>query len=126
MRDADASIDLVDHARRVHEAVAADPERFRPVAAALVQRMRRGGPAEALVLAIRALAWAERARLADGEAKRLLDEAARLARRHGLDQALADVLMSRAAVNQELGRLGAAHRDLDVAADTVAPAESPS
>ncbi|GIF00735.1 CHAT domain-containing protein [Paractinoplanes rishiriensis] len=99
----------------------ADPKRFRPVAAALVRRVRRGGPSEALVLAIRALAWAERARLADGEAKRLLDEAVRLARRHGLDQALADVLMSRAAVNQELGRLGAAHRDLDVAADTVAP-----
>lgn len=122
LADVDTAVDLVVHARRVYEAVVADPRRFRPVAAALVRRVRRGdGPAEALVLAIRALAWAERARLADGEAKRLLDEAARIARRHGLGQALADVLMSRAAVNQELGRLDAAHRDLDVAADTVAP-----
>lgn len=99
----------------------ADPRRFGPVAAELVGQARQAGHTEALVLALRALAWAERARLADVEAKRLLDEAARIARRHGLDHALADVLMSRAAVNQELGRLGAAHRDLDAAAGLVAP-----
>jgi tetratricopeptide (TPR) repeat protein len=70
---------------------------------------------------LRALGWAERARLAVASAKKLLDEAAAIARRHGLDPILADVLMSRAAVNQELGRLTAAQRDLDTARPLVAP-----
>ncbi|MEH1128229.1 CHAT domain-containing protein [Micromonospora sp. CPCC 206061] len=83
--------------------------------------MRRAGAPEALALALRALAWAERAKLADAAAKRLLDEAARIARRHRLDHTLADVLMSRAAVNQELGAMGAAQRDLDAAGPLVAP-----
>lgn len=99
----------------------ADPRRFGPVAAQLVQQLRHAGNPEALALALRASAWAERAQLADGKAKRLLDEAARIARRHRLDHALADVLMSRAAVNQELGRLEAARHDLDAAAGLVAP-----
>jgi tetratricopeptide (TPR) repeat protein len=99
----------------------ADPRRFRPVAADLVRRARAAGPPAALALALRALAWAERARLADADAKRLLDEAARIARRHRLDHVTADVLMSRAAVNQELGRMGAAQRDLDAAGGLVAP-----
>jgi tetratricopeptide (TPR) repeat protein len=100
--------------------VVADPRRFGPVAADLVGHARQARHPEALVLALRALAWAQRARLADAEAKRLLDEAARIARRHGLDDALADVLMSRAAVNQELGRMAAAQRDLDAAAKVAA------
>jgi len=101
--------------------VVADPRRFHTVAAELVGQARHAGHPEALVLALRALAWAERARLADADAKRLLDEAARIARRHRLDHALADVLTSRAAVNQELGRLSAAQRDLDTAAGLVTP-----
>lgn len=109
------------HAKRVHEGVVADPRRYHPVAAALVTRMRRAGAPEALALALRALAWAERAKLADASAKRLLDEAARIARRHRLHHTLADVLMSRAAVNQELGAMGAAQRDLDAAQPLVAP-----
>jgi tetratricopeptide (TPR) repeat protein len=113
--------DLVIHARRIHEGVIADPRRFGPDAADLVRRLRRSGPPEALALALRALAWAERARLAAASAKRLLDEATRIARRYGLSQVLADVLMTRAAVNQELGRLGAAQRDLDAAQPLVAP-----
>ncbi|HEX6074922.1 MAG TPA: CHAT domain-containing protein [Micromonosporaceae bacterium] len=99
----------------------ADPQRFAPVAAGLVQRARQAGNPEALVLALRAMAWAQRARLAAADAKRLLDQAARIARRHRLDQPLADVLTSRAAVNQELGRLAAAQRDLDSAARLVSP-----
>ncbi|WP_203996819.1 CHAT domain-containing protein [Virgisporangium aurantiacum] len=94
--------------------------RFRSAAADLVGRARRAGDREALVLALRALAWAERARLADAQAKILLDEAARIARRHRLDHALGDVLLSRAAVNQELGRMGSAQRDLDLAGGLVA------
>jgi tetratricopeptide (TPR) repeat protein len=95
--------------------VEADPQSFGPVAAELVQRARQAGHPEALVLALRALAWAKRAQLAVAEAKRLLDQAARIARRHQLDEALSDVLATRAAVNQELGRLTAAQRDLDTA-----------
>ena len=112
--------DLVIHARRVHEGVESDPQRFAPVAAELVRVARRAGPPEALALALRALGWAERARWAAPAAKQLLDEAATIARRHGLDEVLADVLMSRAAVNQELGRLAGAERDLAAARPLVA------
>ncbi|MGE5293044.1 MAG: CHAT domain-containing protein [Micromonosporaceae bacterium] len=95
--------------------MAADPARFRPVAERLVAQARRAGQPEALALALRALAWAERARLDDRSAIRLLDEACRIARRHRLDSVLAELLMSHAAVSQELGRMTAARRDLDAA-----------
>jgi tetratricopeptide (TPR) repeat protein len=106
----------VIHARRIYEEVLADPARFGSEAADLLHRARRADEPEALVTALRAQARVHRSRLAGQEAKRLLDEAYRIARRDGLTEALADVLMSRAAVNQELGRLGAAARDLDAAA----------
>jgi tetratricopeptide (TPR) repeat protein len=96
--------------------VAADPDRFRPAAEALVAEARRQGQPEALALALRALAWAQRARLDDRSAIRLLDEACRIARRHHLDDALAELLMSHAAVSLELGRMTAARRDLRAAA----------
>jgi CHAT domain-containing protein/tetratricopeptide (TPR) repeat protein len=110
----------VIHARRVHEQVLADPQRFGPAAADLIVRARRARDPEALIVALRAYAWAQRSLLAEVEAKRLLDEAHRIARRAGLPEALADVLMSRAVVNQELGRLTAAARDLDAAAGLAA------
>lgn len=112
------------HARRVHEGVIADPRRWEPVAADLVRTARRTGPPEALALALRALGWAERAKLALVPAKKLLDEAAGIARRHGLDHVLADVLMNRAAVKLELGRLTGAERDLDAARPLVSPARA--
>jgi tetratricopeptide (TPR) repeat protein len=110
---------LVIRARRAHQDVAANPDRFRPVAEALVAEARQAGPPEALALALRALAWAERARLNDSAAILLLDEACRIARRHHLDATLADLLMSRAGVRQELGRFPAARRDLAAAAALV-------
>ena len=70
----------------------------------------------ALVPALRAQAWVERSRLDNRQAKDLLDEAVRLARRHHLDGELREVLLTRAAVNHELGRLIPAQRDLDGAA----------
>jgi tetratricopeptide (TPR) repeat protein len=103
-------------ARQAHDDVAADPDRFRPAAEALVAEARRARQPEALALALRAMAWAERARLDDRSAIRLLDEACRVARRHHLDDTLAELLMSHAAVSQELGRMTAAHRDLRAAA----------
>lgn len=109
------------HARRLHESVIADPQRFGGIAADLVRQARRSGPPAALALALRAQAWALRAQFAAAEAKRLLDEAAAVARRHALDQVLADVLVTRAVVNQELGNLTGAQRDLDTAAPLAAP-----
>ncbi len=111
--------DLVIHARRVHDGAVADPRRYGPVAADLVRRIRRSGPPEALAIALRALAFARRAQFAAAEARRLLDEAAAVARRHRLDAALADVLMTRSSVNQELGNMTGARRDLEIAAPLV-------
>ncbi len=108
--------DLVIRARQVYDDVAADPDRFRPAAEGLVAEARRARRPEALALALRAVAWAERLRLDDRLAIRLLDEACRIARRHHLDDTLADLLMSHAAVSQELGRMAAARRDLRAAA----------
>jgi tetratricopeptide (TPR) repeat protein len=112
-------VDLVIRARRAHRDVAANPGRFRPVAEALVAEARQARQPEALALALRALAWAERAMLNDTSAILLLDEACRIARRHHLDATLADLLMSRAGVRQELGRFPAARRDLAAAAALV-------
>jgi hypothetical protein len=104
--------DLVIRARRAHDDVIADPDKYRPAAEDLVAEARRARQPEALALALRALAWAERARLNDRGAILLLGEAIHVARRNGLDGALAEVLMSHAAVSQELGRMAAARRDL--------------
>ncbi len=108
--------DLVIRARRAHDGVAVDPDRFRAAAEAVLAEARRAREPEALALALRAVAWAERARLDDRSAIRLLDEACRIARRHHLDDTLAELLMSHAAVSQELGRMTAARRALRAAA----------
>src|SRR5438552_12822510 len=113
------SAGLVIRAERAHQDVAANPDRFRPVAEALVAEARQARQPEALALGRRAMAWAERARLNDSAAILLLDEACRIARRNQLRATLADLLMSRAAVRQELGRFPAARRDLAAAAALV-------
>src|SRR6266704_1889328 len=110
---------LVIRAIRAHEDVAANPDLFRPVAEALVAEARQARQPEALALALRALALAEQSRLNDAAAIALLDEACQIARRHHLNATLADLLMSRAAVRQELGRFPAARRDLTAAAALV-------
>ena len=104
---------------RAHQDVAVNPGPFRPVAEALVAEARQARQPEALALALRALALAEQSRLNDATAIVLLDEACRIARRHHLRATLADLLMSRAAVRQELGRFPAARRDLTAAAALV-------
>jgi tetratricopeptide (TPR) repeat protein len=114
----------VIRARRAHQDVAANPDKFRPVAEALVAEARQGRQPEALALALRALAWAERARLNDSVALGLLDQACRIARRHHLTTTLADLLMSRAAVRLELGRFRAARQDLAAAAVLVTGASA--
>jgi tetratricopeptide (TPR) repeat protein len=116
--------DLVIRARHAYDDVVADPDRFRPAAEALVAEARRARQPEALARALRAMAWAERLRLDGRSAIRLLDEACRIARRHHLDDTLGELLMSHAAVSQELGRLTAAQRDLRAAAMLVTGAQT--
>jgi len=111
--------DLLIRARRAHDEVAADPDRFRPAAEALVDEARRAHEPEALALALRAVAWADRHRLDVRSAVRLLDEACRIARKHQLNDTLAELLMTHAAVSQELGRMAVAQRDLRAAAALV-------
>jgi tetratricopeptide (TPR) repeat protein len=106
---------LLIRARQAHDDAAADPDTYRPVAEALVSEARAAREPEALALALRALARAERAQLDPRSALRRLDEACRIARRYGLTGTLADLLMTRADVGQELGRLTAARHDLRAA-----------
>lgn len=108
--------DILIQAEAAYKGAVTDPGKFASEAARLVAQARRGGDAETLVVALRALARCHLARLEHGQAKTLLDEAARLARLRSLDARLGDVLISRAAVNHELGRFTAAQRDLDRAA----------
>jgi tetratricopeptide (TPR) repeat protein len=105
--------DLLIRAQQAYDGVAGDPGRFGPVAAAVVREARRSADVEALVVGLRARAWAERARRENVRARRLLDEAARLARRTGLSDRLTEVLVSRAAITLELGQVAAALRDLE-------------
>ncbi len=108
-----AAGDLLERACAVYDGVVSDPGRYADDASGLVLEARAAAHPESLVVALRAQAWAERSRFADVLAKTLLDEAAQVARSHGLSVRLGEVLTSRGAVNLELGRIPAARRDLD-------------
>ena len=112
---------LLARALAAYRGVVADPRVFGPEAARLVAEARAGGDTAALVAALRAEAWFERSRLAHGRARALLDEAVRTARRQRLDSLLGQVLVTRGAVNHELGRLAAARRDFEQAAGLIDP-----
>ena len=107
---------LLIQAIAAYDGVVGDPARFGPAAARAVARARDAGEPEALVVALRALAWYERARSNHARAKALLDEAVTVARRHGLPGRLHEALVTRAAVRLELGSVASATRDLDQAA----------
>jgi hypothetical protein len=108
--------DLLIHARRLVEAVDADPRAVEPQAVALVATARTLKDPELLSLSLRALAWAYRARWDESAARRTLNEAVRVARQHRLHHVEALALMSRAAVLLELGSSAASARDLVAAA----------
>lgn len=114
--------DLVIRAAAAYGRVVAEPETYGPEAIQLVGEARAARDPEALVGALRAEAWYHRTRFANDRAKQLLDEAARVARRHQLHARLGEVLMTRGAVNHELGRVEAAQRDFDRAGALVDPA----
>lgn len=117
----DSCSELLLRAGEAYRRVVADPKVFGPGTAQLVARARTDGDPAALVAALRAQAWFERIRLAHHRARALLDEAARLARRHHLNSLLGEVLVTRGAVNHELGRLTSAKRDFEHAAGLIAP-----
>ena len=112
---------LLVRATAAYSGVVADPRVSGPEAARLVAEARAGGDTAALVAALRAEAWFERSRLAHGRARALLDEAVRTARKQHLDSLLGQVLVTRGAVNHELGRLVAAKRDFEQAAGLIDP-----
>jgi len=117
--------DLLIRAVTVHDDMVADPATLGPAARDLAEAARRAGHTEALVVALRAQAWFERLQLRNARALELLDEAAGLARRAGLDERLGEALVSRAAVNLELGRTRVALHDLDRAGPLLADAAAP-
>ena len=112
---------LLIRATAAYRGVVADPRVFGPEAARLVAEARAVGDTAALVAALRAEAWFERSRLAYGRARVLLDEAVRTARRQRLGSLLGQVLVTRGAVNHDLGRLVAARRDFEQAAGLIDP-----
>ncbi|WP_306212145.1 CHAT domain-containing protein [Actinoplanes sp. RD1] len=80
---------------------------------------------EALVVALRAVAWARHVALDNEGAKSLLDRAVTLAARHELPRRLGEVLLTRSVALQELGREAAAARDLRRAEPLVASGDRP-
>jgi tetratricopeptide (TPR) repeat protein len=114
--------DLLIRVKAAYQDVIKDPEAFRSGAADLVTRARHSRDPEALCLALRASGWAERYAMKHQNALRLLNEAVRVARRHGLNHVLGEALVTRGAVKLELGQLSAARRDFDAAEPLVHPA----
>ncbi len=116
---------LLIRATDAHDGVVGDPSRFGPIALDVLAAARAAGDTDAVIVALRAVAWFERSRLENGRALRLLHAAAALARRTRRPDRLGEVLITRAAVNLELGRVAAAARDLDRAGDLVDPEAAP-
>jgi tetratricopeptide (TPR) repeat protein len=125
MMVADDSRDLLTEVDAANTRVVLDPVRYASRTAELVDLARRAGDPEALVVALRAGAWARHAVLDNAGAVRLLDEGVRLAERRGFGQRLGELLVTRAIALQELGRYSAARRDLQRAESLVAPDERP-
>ncbi len=90
------------------------PERGRVLADEVIAACRRGDE-EALVVALRVRGWAERELFMYVESRASLNRAVRIARRHGLADRLSEMLTSRSSLNLEVGRSGAALRDIAAA-----------
>ena len=106
------SENLVSEAEATYDGVVRDPAKYAARIPLLIARARTSGNSEALIVALRAQAWARHVVLDNPAAKKMLDQAARLAHREGLDQRLGDVLVTRAVALHELGRRTEARRDL--------------
>ena len=99
-------------AEATYSGVVTDPARYAAQVPFLIARARAAKDPEALVVALRAQAWARHVVLDNLAAKKILDQAARLARREGLGHRLGDVLVTRAVALHELGRRAEARHDL--------------
>lgn len=117
--------DLLTRAEEACRLAVADPSSAGPVAAAIVTEARRTGEVEPLVVGLRAQAWSARALLEGERARRLLNQAARLAGSRGLELRLAEVLVVRAAVHEELGSTRSSERDLRRARSLLATGQVP-
>ena len=106
------SENLVSEAESAYDGVVRDPARYADKIPILITRAQAAGNTEALIVALRAQAWARHLVLDNAAAKKLLDQAARLAHREGLSQRLGDVLVTRAVALHELGRRAEARQDL--------------
>jgi tetratricopeptide (TPR) repeat protein len=109
------SENLVPEAEAAYDGVVRDPARYTARIPKLIARARAAHDTEALVVALRAQAWAQHVVLDNRAAKKTLDQAARVARREGLSHRLGDVLVTRAVALHELGRRAEARRDLSQA-----------
>jgi tetratricopeptide (TPR) repeat protein len=117
--------DLLARAEAAYTAAIADPAQAGPEAEAVIVQARRDGHIEALVIGLRAQAWSARALLEGHRARRLLNEAVRLAEHRKLDVRLGEVLIVRAIVHQELGHPREAQRDLTRAAGLLGDSPPP-
>ena len=116
---------LVREAEAAYGGVVTDPPRYTSKIPKLISRARVARDLEALVVALRAQAWAQHVVLDNQAAKKTLDQAAQIARRAGLSQRLGDVLVTRAVALHELGRLAEARRDLSQAEGLVVDERRP-
>ena len=105
--------DLLTRAEAAYQAAVADPASAGAAAADIVDAAQETGDIEAYVVGLRAQAWCARALLDDERARRILHRAARAAEAAGLETRLAEVLVVRSAVNEELGATRSAERDLE-------------
>ncbi|HEU4346425.1 MAG TPA: CHAT domain-containing protein [Actinoplanes sp.] len=121
----DTEVSLVHEADAAYTRVVLDPARYARDAEECVRRARSAGDSEALVVGLRAVAWARHAVLDNDGARKVLDEGVRLAVRHGLSRRLGDLLVTRAVALHELGRYPAAARDLRRAEPLVAAEDRP-
>lgn len=119
----EGAADLVIHARRLADQASADPRRVEGEIRGLLARAERAADPEALALALRALALVHRFRWQPAPAARLLDRALRIAVRHGLPFAEAQIRGTRAVVRQDRGDAAGARRDVAAAEAALARAD---
>ena len=98
----DLDDDLLIRVKAAYRDVITDRS-FSTTGGGLVDEARQSGDAEALCLSLRALGWAERYALEHRYALQLLNEAARIARQNRLSRVLGEVLITRGAIQHELG-----------------------
>lgn len=107
-----AHVTLIEEARRAADLAPADPRAGLAAAGDVAASARAAGDDAALVVALRAAAWAARELFDFATATANLDECVTVADRAGLDEGLVEALITRSATHLELGRTDRAVRDL--------------